>query len=131
MQFHYPHLPNNLLLNLLQEPEFAEALVHLATQKKYTQLQILPQDFSIEISNEEICLMLILYSGFEQNEWLTIQDHPNLHLICLSEIIPKMHEFEGMNIVYIDKLSWIFNIINRSKNKQIELLKQLKNLSVS
>lgn len=131
MQFHYPHIPNNLLLDLLQDSEFAEALVHLAARNQYSQLEVIPQDFSIEISNNEICVMVILYSGFEQNEWLSVKDHPNLHLICFSEIITQMHEFEGMNIIYIDKLSWFLNIINGSKSDKIKALRRLKDLSIS
>jgi hypothetical protein len=130
-QFYFPHLPNNLLLDILQEPEFAESLVNLLDNKRHSNLKVTPKPHSIEISNEEINISIVIYSGFELNEWLTLKNQPNLHLICMSSIITEMVEFKDMNIKYIDKLTWLFNLINKSENELIKKIKRLKDLPIT
>lgn len=130
-QFYFPHLPNNLLLDILQEPEFAESLVNLIDNKRHSNLKVIPKPYSIEISNEEISISIVIYSGFELNEWLTLKNQPNSQLICLNSIITEMVEFKDLNIKYIDKLSWLFNTINNSENELVKRIKQLKNLPLA
>ena len=129
-QFYFPHIPQNVLVDILRDPEFAESLVNLIDNKIHSNLKVLPKPHSIEISNKEISVSIVLYSGFELNEWNTIKNQPNSHLICLSSIITEMCEFEGMNIKYIDKLAWLFNLINCSKDELVGKMKRLKNLPI-
>ena len=129
-QFYFPHLPQNILLDILQEAEFAQSMVNLVDNKRHSNLKVIPKPHSIEISNDEILFSIILYSGFELNEWLTVKNHPYYHLICLSSIITEMCEFEGMNIKYIDKLNWLLNLINNSENELVKKIKRLKNLPI-
>jgi hypothetical protein len=130
-QFYFPHLPENILLGILQDSEFTEALVYLVNNKHHTGLKVIPQPHSIEISNEEINVSIVLYSGFELNEWLHIKNLPNHHLICLSYVITEMCEFEDMDIKFMDKLNWLFNIINHSENDLVKNMKRLKDLAIT
>lgn len=130
-QFYYPHLPNNLLLDILQDKALAASLVHLACHKHYAHLKVVPQSCSIEISNEEVHVSIVLYSGFELHEWVTLQDQANVHLICLSNVIPEMCEFEGMDILFIDKLQWLFHFINGSDLELVKRMRRLKDLAIT
>jgi hypothetical protein len=129
-QFYYSDIHNNQLLDLLRESEFASALAYLVDFKNHSHLNITPHDYSIEISNNEITIAIILLSGFETNEYLTLENKTNLNLISLSEIIPKMCEFENMHVKFIDKLAWFFSAINRSENDFVKKLCGIKNLRV-
>lgn len=129
-QFYYSDIHNNQLLQLLKEPEFANALAYLVDFKNHYYLTITPHDYSIEISNNEITIAIILLSGFETNEYLILKNKTNLNLISLSEIILEMCEFENMHVKYIDKLAWFFSAINMSENDVVKKINRIKNLRV-
>lgn len=128
--FYYSDLVNNELLYLLKQPDFADSLAYLVDFKNYSDLIITPHDYSIEISNNEITIAIILLSGFETNEYLVLKNKTNLNLITLSKIIPEMCEFEDMPIKYIDNLAWFFSAINRSENEVVKKISGIKNLRV-
>jgi hypothetical protein len=129
-QFYYSDIHNNQLLQLLKELEFASALAYLVDFKNHAHLTITPHDYSIEISNNEITIVIILFSGFEMNEYLILKNKTNLNLISLSEIILEMCEFENMHVKYIDKLAWFFSVINRSENNLVKKINRIKNLRI-
>ena len=123
-----PHLHNNLLFELLLEPDFSQALVYLVAFKKYKNLNVVAKEHCIEISNSEITVAVIIYSGFETNEYLALKKRENLHLITFSSTIPNMIEFRKLNIKLIDKLAWMFRILEESKsakNKKINSIRKL------
>ncbi|MET4083489.1 hypothetical protein ABIB40_003461 [Pedobacter sp. UYP30] len=130
MNLHFQHLPNNFLLSLLQEPGFSEALAYLVDFKNYTDLKIIPKAHSIELSNTEIVLSIIIYSGFELNEHAELSGRKNVHLVCFSNVIPEMLEFKGMHIKYVDKLAWFFTIMSTSKVEYVQKLNLLRNLRI-
>ena len=129
--FFYSDINNNLLLEILQDPEFASALGYQVEYRNYSDLIVTPRDYSIEISKSEITIVIILYSGFELNEYLELKNRINLNLISLSKIILEMCEFENMHIKYIDKLAWLFAILDRSDFEIIRKVNRLKNLQIN
>ena len=130
MKLHFPHTPQNTLLELLNEPEFSISLAYLVDFEDYVDLRIIPKKYSIEVSNNDITVLIILYSGFELNEYYELKNRTNVHLVCLSDVIPEMVEFQNMHIKFIDKLTWLFSIINRSERDFVSKLKHLKNLRI-
>jgi len=130
MKLHFPHLPQNILLELLNEPEFSISLAYLVDFEDHVNLSIIPKKYSIELSNNDITVSIIIYSGFELHEHYELKNRTNVHLVCFSNVIPEMVEFQNMQIKFIDKQSWLFSIINRSERDFISKLKHLKNLSI-
>lgn len=130
MKYHkyFPYFSENLILNLLYEPEIAESLVKIVDNKLHSNLRVEAKPHSIEISNDEISVSVIFFSGFELNEWLTIKDHSNPYLICFCSLIPNMCEFEGLNVEYIDRNKWLLNIKNYPESRLNEMAKEFKRL---
>jgi len=130
MQLHFPHLPQNILLELLNDPDFSNSLAYLVDFGDHVDLRIIPKKYSVELSNNDITVSIIIYSGFELNEFYELKNRTNVHLVCLSDVIPEMVEFQNMHIKFIDKLTWLFSIINRSERDFVSKLKHLKNLRI-
>jgi hypothetical protein len=130
MKYHkyFPYFSENLILNLLYEPEIAESLVKIVDNKVHSKLRVEAKPYSIEISNEEISVSIIFFSGFELNEWLTIKDHSNPILICFCSVIPNMCEFEGLNVKYINRNKWLLNIKNYPESRLNEMAKEFRRL---
>ncbi len=125
------HLDNNILFSLIKEnSDFAAALVYLASYEKHKTLNIIPRGHSIEISNEQIIVAVILYVGFKKNEYLEMKDKKKLHLITFSDVIPRMIEFKELKIKHVDKMAWLFRILHDSKSKKLESLKRIKMLNI-
>lgn len=60
IKYRYPHPHNITLLQLLQEPDFAIALAYLVSFKNYKNLEIIPKPHSIEITNNEVTITVIV-----------------------------------------------------------------------
>lgn len=131
MEIKYPYRhPHNIsLLQLLQEPDFAIALAYLVSYKDYKNLEIIPKPHSIEITNTEISISVIIYSGFELNEYKDLQNRTNVHLVSLCPTLLEMFEFKDMHIKHIDKLAWMFCVINKSENEMVQKINRIKGLS--
>jgi len=129
-QFYYSDIANNELLYLLKQPDFAASLAYLVDFKNHSDLTVTPHDYSIVLSNNEITIAIILLSGFETNEYLTLKNKVNIHLITLSKIIPQMCEFENMYLKYIDKEQWYISALNRGGNSINQSILRIKNLNI-
>ena len=128
-KFHFPHLHNNELLKLLKEPEFASALAYLVDFRNHNNLTISPKEHSIELANNEVTISVIIYSGFELNEYKDLQNRTNVHLVSLCSTLLEMFEFKDMPIKHIDKLAWMFCVINKSENDMVQKINRIKGLS--
>jgi hypothetical protein len=128
IKYRYPHPHNITLLQLLQEPDFAIALAYLVSFKNYKNLEIIPKPHSIEITNNEISISVIIYSGFELNEYKDLQNRTNVHLVSLCSTLLEMFEFKDMPIKHIDKLAWMFCVINKSENEVVQKINRIKGL---
>ena len=82
----------------------------------------------IEISNDEITLAVILFVGFENEEYEAIKNRENLHLVSFSDVVATMNEFRHLKVKYVDPLSWLFMILSRSSHPELVDLRLLKGL---
>lgn len=128
IKYRYPHPHNITLLQLLQEPDFAIALAYLVSFKNYKNLEIIPKPHSIEITNNEISISVIIYSGFELNEYKDLQNRTNVHLVSLCSTLLEMFEFKDMPIKHIDKLAWFFRVMEKSENEVVQKINRIKGL---
>lgn len=97
MNLYYPHLENNHLLLTLEENIFyKQVLFYHLTFKIYTTFRVIPHKHSIEICSYTIRVFIILYVGFEQNEYLQFENLPDVHFVCLDRSIQVMYEFKDI-----------------------------------
>ena len=130
MTFKYQRIEYNLLLELLEDIEFANSLAYMIEYKNHTNLNITPHEYSIELSNDEIAISIILYVGFENGEYENLKKHKNFYVVALCDVIPEMIEFKDLNVKFIDKLALMNTIIARSENSFAKKLNRLKNLNM-
>ena len=129
MTFKYQRIEHNLLLELLEDTEFANSLAYMIEYKNHTNLKITPHNFSIELSNDKIAISIILYVGFENGEYENLKKHKNYYVVALCDVIPEMIEFKDLNVKFIDKLALMNTIIAKSENSFAKKLNRLKNLN--
>ena len=127
-EFPFPHLKQNILHYLIHAKDFAAALAYLVTFKNFKDLSITAKNHSVEISNSEISISVIIYAGFEAEEYLELQNKHNVHFVTLSQTITKMIEFKNIPVKYIDKMAWFFSVISHSENEESVLLNRLVKL---
>ena len=130
MTFKYQRIEYNLLLELLEDIEFANSLAYMIEYKNHTNLNITPHEYSIELSNDEIAISIILYVGFENGEYENLKKHKNFYVVALCDVIPEMIEFKDLNVKFIDKLALMNTIIAKSENSFAKKLNRLKNLNM-
>lgn len=128
--FHFPHHPNNSLLHLLYEPVFASALSYLVTFKNHYNLVVKPHANSIELSNVDVKIFIVIYSGFEIEEYITLKNQNNVHLVCLDFVSLELIEFANLPLKKVDKLAWMFAIMEKSECAFVQKLNTLKTLRI-
>ncbi|ENA1807884.1 hypothetical protein ABF226_002332 [Flavobacterium psychrophilum] len=128
MTFKYQRIEHNLLLELLEDIEFANSLAYMIEYKNHTNLNITPHEYSIELSNDDIAISIILYVGFENREYENLKKHKIFYVVTLCDVIPEMIEFKDLNVKFIDKLALMNTIIAKSENSFAKKLNSLKNL---
>jgi hypothetical protein len=126
----YGRIDYYFLFQLLQHEEYSSALSYLVHKRVHNQLNVIKKEYSIEVSNERITIVIVLFSGFEKFEYEAIKNNHNLHLITFSEIAPKMIEFENIGLKYYSQLDWLFRVLQLSKDDAILRLNLLKNLNL-
>lgn len=125
------HMDNNILFELIKEnSDFSVALVYLATYEKHKKLDVIPYKHSIRIYNEKVTVAIVIYAGFEKNEYLEMKEEKNLHIITFSDTIPWMIEFEKLKIKQVDKMAWLFRILQDSKNHKLKKINRIKKLRI-
>lgn len=126
MKLHFSKMEHNMLFASLNNNDIVTALSYLVDFKKHVGLNITPRTHSIEVSNSDITIAVILFVGFEENEFIELQKRNNLHIITFSPVIPSMFEFQNLNIKYIDNLSLLFTALSLSNIKELKDLNNLR-----
>lgn len=127
---HFPHQTNNSLFQLLNEPGFASALCYLVTFKNYDDLIIKAHQNSIELANDEVKIFIVIYTDFVTEEYPTLKDQSDLHLVCLDQVSLEMFEFADLPLKKIDKLAWMFAIMEKSESTFVQNLNKLRTLRI-
>ena len=126
----YSKIEYNILVDLFKMEDFSKSLAYLLDNKIHNSLCVVPNKYSIVIENEHITIIIILYVGFEIEEYEILKSKKNVHIITLTDIIPRMVEFKNIQIKYIDKLTLLLAILATSENETIKKLNTLKNLNL-
>lgn len=126
--FYYSNIDDNMLLQLMKNKEISSSLAYIVSAKQYEDLEVTPKKHSIELSNNKISINILLYVGFESDDYYTINRKDNLHIITFREIVPSMIEFTGLNVKFIDKMALLFTVLALSKNPILTDLHHLRKI---
>jgi len=75
--------------------ELRKAIAYLLTFKQFDDLELIPNKFSIQIKNNHINIFIIVYVGFEIEEYEKAKSHPNCHLVGFDLSLLDLVEFKG------------------------------------
>lgn len=126
--FYYSNIDDNMLCQLMKNKEISSSLAYIVCAKQHEDLEVTPKKHSIELSNNEISINIILYVGFESDDYYTINRKNNLHIIAFNEIVPSMIEFTGLNVKFVDKTALLFTVLALSKNPILTDLHHLRKI---
>jgi hypothetical protein len=116
------------LFKLLADEEIVSTLAYIVTFNNYCNLAVKAHENCIEISNDEIAILIVLYVGFEEKENHSFKNKHNVHLITFSLPLIEMIEFKELNVKFIDKTALLFSILGRSKKEERTSLRILNDL---
>ena len=131
MEFAHYRLEHRILLDNLKNEEIRKTLAYMVDFKEHDNLIVIPEPYSIEISNAEICIAVVLFSGFEKEEYEALLTKDNFHIVSFDTIIQTMIEFENMFIKHIDSMALFFMSLARIDDTNLFDLLRLKNLSAN
>lgn len=131
MEYTHYRSDHYILLDNLKNDVVKKTLAYMVDFKEHENLVIIPKPHSIEISNAEICIAVILFSGFEKEEYEALLTKDNFHIVSFDTIIQTMVEFENMFIKHIDSLALFFMSLARTDDTNLFDLLRLKNLNAN
>ncbi len=131
LEFIYRRIEHCVLLNLLKNKDINQSLAYMVDFKEHKKLTVIPRNYSIEVSNDKITMIIILLIGFEIEEYDEIKSRPNLHIIAFDDAYQRVNEFNKIkkDIRQIDFMSLFFMTLSRTKSKKLNDLIYLRNLS--
>ena len=129
MEFEYDRLDMCILLDNLKNEEIRKTLAYMVDFKEHDDLVVIPRAHSIEISNDAICIAVIVFVGFEKEEYDTLKTKNNHHVVSFDRITQTMIEFKNIPIKHIDYMALFFMSLARTEDKKVHEFLSLKNLS--
>jgi hypothetical protein len=131
MEFEYERLENRILLDNLKNDVIRKTLAYMIDFKEHDNLVVIPKPYSIEISNADICIAVIVFSGFEKEEYETLKTKNNYHVVSFNIILQTMFQSENIPIKYIDYMALFFMSLGRTNDTSIKDFLHLKNPSAN
>ena len=131
MEFAHYRPEHRILLDNLKNDVVKKTLAYMVDFKEHDNLVVIPKPHSIEISNADICIAVILFSGFEKEEYEALLTKDNFHIVSFDTIIQTMVEFENMFIKHIDSMALFFMSLGRTDDTNLFDFLRLKNLNAN
>ena len=131
MELAYDRPDLNILLDNLKNEVISKTLAYMVDFKEHDNLVVIPKPYSIEISNADICLSIIIFVGFEKEEYETLKSKKNSHVVSFDTITKTMSEFEHISIKHFDYMALFFMSLARTKDAAIKEFLSLKNPSAN
>ena len=123
MELPYSNFENCLLFNVLKNNyELKRAIVYSLIFKEFDDLKLSALEHSMLLYNDEIAVYIILYVGFENQEYLENR-LLNSYFISFERTTNSMNEFKDVDVIYLDKAALVHTAIALSK---IEILEDFK-----
>ena len=131
MEFAHYRSEHRILLDNLKNDVVKKTLAYMVDFKEHDNLVVIPKPHSVEISNAEICIAVILFSGFEKEEYEALLTKDNFHIISFDTILQTMVEFENIPIKYLDYTALFFMSLGRTDDTNLFDFLRLKNLNAN
>lgn len=131
MEYAHYRLEHRVLLDNFNNEVIRRTLAYMVDFNEHDNLVVIPKRYSIEISNADICIAVILFSGFEKEEYEALLTKDNFHIVSFDTIIQTMVEFENMFIKHIDSMALFFMSLIRTDDTNLFDILRLKNLTVN
>ncbi len=123
MELPYSNFEHCLLFNALKNnDELKRAIVYSLIFKEFDDLKLSALEHSMLLYNDEIAVYIILYVGFENQEYLENR-LLNSYFISFERTTNRMNEFKDVDVIYLDKAALVHTAIALSK---IEILEDFK-----
>ena len=123
MELPYSNFEHCLLFNALKSnDELKRAIVYSLIFKEFDDLQLSALEHSMLLYNDEIAVYIILYVGFENQEYLENR-LLNSYFISFGRATNSMNEFKDIDVIYLDKTALVHTAIALSK---VEILEDFK-----
>ena len=131
MEFAHYRSEHRILLDNLKNDLIRKTLAYMIDFKEHDNLVVIPKPYSIEISNADICIAVIVFSGFEKEEYETLKTKNNYHVVSFNMIFQTMFQSENIPIKYIDFMALFFMSLGRTNDTSIKDFLHLKNPSAN
>ena len=99
MEFIYNRLEHCTLLDVLKNKEINQSLAYMVDFKKHKNLLVIPNTYSIEVSNDKITIIVILLIGFELVEYYKLKERTNVHIVSFNEACQTVFEFKKFKVM--------------------------------
>ncbi|MGZ9734070.1 hypothetical protein [Flavobacterium sp. GNP002] len=130
MKFAYDRLEHCILLDNLKNEVISKTLAYMVDFKEHENLVVIQKTHSIEISNADICIAVIVFSGFEK-EYEILKTKKNHHVISFDTTLQLFFEFDYMPIKYLDYMALFFMSLARTEDANIKEFLHLRNPSAN
>ncbi len=127
MEFANYRVEHWVLLDNLKNEVIKKTLGYMIDFKEHDNLVVIPKPHSIEISNNDLYIAVILFSGFQNEEYETLKGKNNHHIVSFHTIMKTMIGFENMPIKFIDYMALFFMSLARTEDENIKAFLHLKN----
>nr|WP_315234103.1 hypothetical protein [uncultured Flavobacterium sp.] len=131
MELAYDRPDLNILLDNFKNEVIRKTLAYMVDFKEHDNLVVIPKPHSIEISNADICIAVLVFSGFEKEEYESLKNKKNHNVVSFDTITKTMFEFEHISIKHIDYMALFFMSLARTEDSTIKEFLSLKNPSAN
>jgi hypothetical protein len=129
MELAYDRPDLNILLHNLKNEVIRKTLAYMVDFREHDNLVVIPKPHSIEISNAHICIAVLVFFGFEKEEYESLKIKNNPHVVSFDRITHKF--FEHIPIKHIDYMALFFMSLARTEDATIKEFLSLKNPSAN
>jgi len=98
---YYQDLKHNQLADILSIKSISEILGEMVTLKSSPILNIVKHPHSLELEFLDFRIVIVLYIGFELEEYLKFKAIENIYITCMDEIMNDVIEFRGIPLKFI------------------------------
>lgn len=98
---YYLNLKHNQLADILSIKSISEILGEMVTLKSSPIMDIVKHPHSLELEFKDFRIVIILYIGFEYEEYLKFKSVENVYFIYMDEVMNGVIEFRGIPLQFI------------------------------
>ena len=98
---YYQDLKHNQLADILSIKSISEILGKMVALKSSPILNVVKHPHSLELEFKDFRIVIVLYIGFELEEYLTFKAIENVYFIYMDDVMNGVIEFRGIPLQFI------------------------------